>query len=90
MLPDDHPAVQAELDRRSQVRQKALQKDLMEAKAKPKAGKSKRGRRTDGDETQTAKNKDKDKDDAVHDSGKWQLQHQQLAESRFLVFELVS
>ena len=80
MLPDSHPAVQAELDRRMSAKAKAAMPKpevIAEAKVKPKK------------KTPTTGKTPKDKDDADtlenDTSGKWRATHQQLAESRLLV-----
>lgn len=79
MLPDDHPAVVAELERRSNIRAKANVKDSKDTGETTIIG-SKRG---GGKKAKEPSGKTKGIDD-TSDSGKWQLAHQQLAESRFL------
>ena len=72
MLSDDHPIVLAELNRRAQVRAKADSKDTKTAEDKKD--------KKDGKKDKKDKDKEKEKDS---DAGKWQITHQQLAESRY-------
>ena len=86
MLEDDDPAVMAELNRRMQVRAKADAKlgvgdePQAERMVKDRVGKPKK------DDTKAKGSKEKEKDSDV---GKWQLTHQQLAESRALVYQQI-
>lgn len=77
MLPDDHPAVVAELERRTQVRARVMAR---EAEPKKREKKETKDKETDN----KVANKEKVEKDDPYDTGKWQIQHQQLAESRFL------
>lgn len=85
MLDDDDPAVVAELNRRRQVRAKADAKLGLGDESHPenfvrdRVGKSK----TEEPKAKASKEKEKDSD-----TGKWQLTHQQMAESRALVGSL--
>ena len=90
MLPDDHPDVKKELNRRLAARNKTtpgvrpetIQGD---ATATGRAGQG-RGRAGQG-KAAVAKKKDKDEQDTLEadSSGKWRSTHQQLAESRLSV-----
>ena len=82
MLPGDHAAVLGELSRRESVKARAVAKN-QEPPTRGKRAKAK-AETTDTKDTQKNKEKEKDKDDGG-DTGKWQLMHQQLAESRSLL-----
>lgn len=74
MYPDDHPLVMNELDRRIQVRAKSDSKTGGEKKKVERSGEKKDKSKKDNTEM-----KEKDSD-----AGKWQITHQQLAETRVL------
>ena len=87
MLNDDDPSVVSELQRRIQVRAKADAKlgvgdENQERMVRDRVGKVKK----DDTKAKGSKEKDKEKDD----TGKWQLTHQQLAESRALAQPTIS
>ena len=86
MLPDNHPAVVAELERRTQVRAKAMAKDVKDTEGDTNTTiiGSKRGVNKKSKEPKSkvdGKTKGKGNEE-TSDSGTWQLTHQQLAESR--------
>ena len=83
MLPDDHPAVVAELERRTNIRAKANVKDSKDTGETTVIGSKRGGGKKAKEPKSKADGKNKGTED-TSDSGKWQLAHQQLAESRFL------
>lgn len=87
MLPDDHAAVLSELSRRESVKARAVAKN-QEPLTRGKRTKAK-AETSDTKDTEKTKIKDKEKEkEDGGDTGKWQLMHQQLAESRSL-FQLL-
>ena len=90
MLPSDHPAVKTELARRDQLRSKQLAKATATATGGESVVKKTRAEKKTDKEKKMDKDKEKDKDKdndkdamASSDAGKWQIAHQQLAESSF-------